>query len=189
MKVRCESVQTRSVTGTRRHEALRHTRAVCRRTERRDCPSQPRIRAWSRSFMNNAGEEFAGCRDDDRGRIASLIHQIGLHDQCGTKLPWFGSHPWVEVHHVQMPALDLHLRSRDPAAHGCLRKLSMFSFVGVRATMHGFLNLMPQPLLCSLLFEGLQRGSQHPGHCRDPQFLPQPFGLLLFFFWIPQWLP
>ncbi len=42
-------------TGTRRREALRHTRAVCRRAEWRDCPSQPRIRACSRSVMNNAG--------------------------------------------------------------------------------------------------------------------------------------
>jgi hypothetical protein len=33
MKVRRESVQTRSETGTRRREALRHTRAVCRRAE------------------------------------------------------------------------------------------------------------------------------------------------------------
>ena len=55
MKVRCESVQTRSETGTRSREVRRHTRAVCRRAERRDCPSQPRIRACSRSFMNNAG--------------------------------------------------------------------------------------------------------------------------------------
>ena len=54
MKVRRESVQTRSETGTWRREALRHTRAECRRAERRDCPSQPRIRAYSRSFMNNA---------------------------------------------------------------------------------------------------------------------------------------
>jgi len=51
MKVRRESAQTRSETGTRRRKALRHTRAVCRRAERRDCPSQPRIRACSRSFM------------------------------------------------------------------------------------------------------------------------------------------
>ena len=56
MKVRRASVQTRSETGTRRYEALRHTRAVCRRAERRDCPPQPRIRACSRSFMNNAGQ-------------------------------------------------------------------------------------------------------------------------------------
>ncbi len=42
-------------TGARRREALRHIRAVCRRAERRDCPSQPRIRACSRSIMNNAG--------------------------------------------------------------------------------------------------------------------------------------
>src|SRR5207247_8002742 len=55
MNVRRESVQTRSETGTKRREALRHTRAVCRRAKRRDCPSQPRIRAYSRSFMNNAG--------------------------------------------------------------------------------------------------------------------------------------
>ena len=53
--VRRESVQTRCETGTRRREALRHTRAVCRRAERRDCPSQPRIHACNRSFMNNAG--------------------------------------------------------------------------------------------------------------------------------------
>jgi len=51
MKVRRESAQTRSETGTRRHEALRHTLAVCRRAEGRDCPSQPRIRGCSRSFM------------------------------------------------------------------------------------------------------------------------------------------
>ena len=55
MKVRCESVRTRSETGTRSREVRRHTRAVCRRAERRDCQSQPRIRACSRSFMNNAG--------------------------------------------------------------------------------------------------------------------------------------
>jgi len=57
MKVRRESVQTRSETGTRRREDLRHTRAVCRRAERQDCPSQPRIRACSRSVMNHAGQE------------------------------------------------------------------------------------------------------------------------------------
>jgi len=51
MKVRGESVQTRRETDTWRREALRHTRAVCRRAERRDCPSQPRIRACSRNFM------------------------------------------------------------------------------------------------------------------------------------------
>jgi len=39
MTVRRESVQTRSETGTRRYEALRHTRAVCRWAERWDCPS------------------------------------------------------------------------------------------------------------------------------------------------------
>jgi len=55
MKVRRERVQTRRETGTRRREALKHTRAVCRRAERRDCPSQPRIRACSRSFMKDAG--------------------------------------------------------------------------------------------------------------------------------------
>ena len=55
MKIRRESVQTRSEIGSRRREALRHTRAVCRRAERRDCPSQPRIRACSRSSMNHAG--------------------------------------------------------------------------------------------------------------------------------------
>src|SRR5713101_3643298 len=55
MKVRRESVQTRSETDTRRREALRHTRAVCRRAERQDCPSQLRIQACSRSFMNIAG--------------------------------------------------------------------------------------------------------------------------------------
>jgi len=51
MKVRRESVQMRSEMGTRKREALRHTRAVCLRASRRDCPSQPRIRACSRSFM------------------------------------------------------------------------------------------------------------------------------------------
>ena len=56
MKIRRESVQTQSETGTRWREALRHTRAVCRRAERRDCLSQPRIRACSRNFMNNAGK-------------------------------------------------------------------------------------------------------------------------------------
>lgn len=65
----------------------------------------------------------------------------------------------------------------------------MFSFIGVRATPHGFMDLMPNPLLRGLLFEGLQRGPQHPGLCRDVQLLPQPFDLLLFFFLIPQWLP
>jgi hypothetical protein len=63
MKVRRESVQTRSETGTRRREVLRHTRAVCRRAERRDCPSQPRIHACSRNSMNNAGQ---GNVDDDQ---------------------------------------------------------------------------------------------------------------------------
>jgi hypothetical protein len=38
MKVRRESVRTRSETGIRRREDLRHTRAVCRRADRRDCP-------------------------------------------------------------------------------------------------------------------------------------------------------
>src|SRR3989442_12449055 len=42
-------------TGTRKREALRHTRAVCRRAERRGCPSHPRIRACSRRLRNNAG--------------------------------------------------------------------------------------------------------------------------------------
>jgi hypothetical protein len=56
MKVRCESVQTQREAGTRRREVLRHTRAVCRRAEWRDCPSQPRIRAYSRNFMNNAAK-------------------------------------------------------------------------------------------------------------------------------------
>jgi len=51
MKVRRESVQTCGETGTRSREALRHTRAVCRRAERRDCSAQPRIYACSRSFM------------------------------------------------------------------------------------------------------------------------------------------
>ena len=37
MKVRSESVQTRSETDARRREAVRHTHAVCRRAERRDC--------------------------------------------------------------------------------------------------------------------------------------------------------
>ena len=55
VKVRRESVQTQSETGTRRRETLRHTRAVYRRAERRDCPSQPHIRTCSRSLMNNAG--------------------------------------------------------------------------------------------------------------------------------------
>ena len=55
MKVRRESVQTQSETGTRSREGLRHTRAVCRRAEWRDCPLEPRIRACSRRFMNNAG--------------------------------------------------------------------------------------------------------------------------------------
>src|SRR5262245_3578713 len=56
MKVRRESLQTRSETGTRRREALRHTHAVCRRTERRDCSSQPCLRVCSRKFMNHAGQ-------------------------------------------------------------------------------------------------------------------------------------
>ena len=55
MTVRSESVRTHGKTGTRKREALRHTRAVCRRAERRDCPSQSRIRACSRNVMNNAG--------------------------------------------------------------------------------------------------------------------------------------
>jgi hypothetical protein len=38
-EVRRESVETRSEMGTRSREVLRHTRAVCRRTERRDCLS------------------------------------------------------------------------------------------------------------------------------------------------------
>ena len=57
MKVRRESAQTRGETDTRRREALRHTHVVCRRAEWRDCPSQPRIRACSRSLMNIAGQE------------------------------------------------------------------------------------------------------------------------------------
>ena len=39
MKVRRESIQTRSEMSPRSREALRHTRAVCRRAERRDCLS------------------------------------------------------------------------------------------------------------------------------------------------------
>ena len=46
-----------SETGTRNREPLKHTRAVCRRAERRDCPSQPRIHACSSSFVNNVGKE------------------------------------------------------------------------------------------------------------------------------------
>jgi hypothetical protein len=55
MKVRREGVQTRSEAGTQRRKAPRHTLAVCRRVERRDCPSQSRIRAYCRSCMNNTG--------------------------------------------------------------------------------------------------------------------------------------
>jgi len=56
MKVRRQSVQTRSETGTwrpvdRHREEECQSPTVCRGTEGRDCPSQPRIRACSRSFM------------------------------------------------------------------------------------------------------------------------------------------
>jgi hypothetical protein len=79
MKVRCESVQTRSETGTRSREALRHTRAVCRRAERRDCPSQPRIHACSRSFMNNAGSS-----DVRRSRNRVVVHMM-IYDVPATR--------------------------------------------------------------------------------------------------------
>jgi hypothetical protein len=79
MKVRRESVQTRSETGTRKREALRHTRAVCRRAERRDCPSQPRIHACSRSFMNNAGSS-----DVRRSRNRVVVH-IMIYDVSATR--------------------------------------------------------------------------------------------------------
>ena len=46
---------SRSSDGDRHQEEGCQSPAVCRRAERRDCPSQPRIRACSRSFMNNAG--------------------------------------------------------------------------------------------------------------------------------------
>jgi hypothetical protein len=72
MKVRRESVQTRSETGTRRREALRHTRAVCRRAERRDCQSQLRIRACSRSVMNNAGSHLGEERFHGEADIRGL---------------------------------------------------------------------------------------------------------------------
>jgi len=38
MRILRDSVQTRSKTGTRRREVLKHTRALCRTTERRGCP-------------------------------------------------------------------------------------------------------------------------------------------------------
>ena len=79
MKVRRESVQTRNETSTRRREALKHTRAVCRRAERRDSPSQPRIRACSRSFMNNAGS--SGVR---RSRNRVVIHMM-IYDVSATR--------------------------------------------------------------------------------------------------------
>jgi len=78
MKVRRESVWTRSETSTRTHEALRHTRAVCRRAERRDCPSQPRIHACSRSFMNNAGSS-----DVRRSRNRVVVHMM-IYDVSAT---------------------------------------------------------------------------------------------------------
>ena len=79
MKVRRESVWTRSETGTRSREALRHTRAVCRRAERRDCPSQPRIHACSRSFMNNAGSS-----DVRRSRNRVVVHMM-IYDVSATR--------------------------------------------------------------------------------------------------------
>jgi hypothetical protein len=48
-------------TDTRRREA------VCRRAERRDCPSQPRIRARSRNFMNIAGYKVIVLNGDEDG--------------------------------------------------------------------------------------------------------------------------
>jgi hypothetical protein len=75
MKVRRESVQTRSETGTQSREALRHTRAVCRRAERRDCPSQLRIRACSRSFMNHAGSHLG------EERVHGVADIWGLEDR------------------------------------------------------------------------------------------------------------
>ena len=41
--------------GDRRQKEGRQSPTVCRRAERRDCPSQPRIRACSRNVMNNTG--------------------------------------------------------------------------------------------------------------------------------------
>ena len=61
MKVRCERVQTRRETGTRSRKGLKHTRAVCRRAERRDCLPQPRIRACSSRLMNHAGSVREVC--------------------------------------------------------------------------------------------------------------------------------
>jgi len=45
MTVRRESVQMRRETGTRRRKALRHTRAVCHRTERGETVRHSRISA------------------------------------------------------------------------------------------------------------------------------------------------
>jgi len=52
MTIRRESAQSPGATGSQSREGLRHTRSVYRRAERRDFPSQPRIRAYIRSFMN-----------------------------------------------------------------------------------------------------------------------------------------
>jgi hypothetical protein len=75
MKVRRESVQTRSETSTRRREALKHARAVCRGAERRNSPSQPRIRACSRSFMNNAGSSGVR-RSCNRVVVHMMIYDV-----------------------------------------------------------------------------------------------------------------
>jgi hypothetical protein len=48
---------SRSSDGGRHQEEGCQPPPVCRRAERRDCPSQPRIHACSRSFVNNAGKE------------------------------------------------------------------------------------------------------------------------------------
>jgi hypothetical protein len=85
MKVRRESVQTRSETSTRRREALKHARAVCRGAERRNSPSQPRIRACSRSFMNNAGS--SGVR---RPRNRVVVHMM-IYAVSATRADAFSS--------------------------------------------------------------------------------------------------
>jgi len=51
MKGRLESVQTRIETGTRRREARKAYSHSTPKGWMQDCPSQPRIRAYSRSFI------------------------------------------------------------------------------------------------------------------------------------------
>ena len=85
MKIRRESVQTLSETGTWRREALRHARAVCRRAERRACPSQPRIRACSKGVAYRpTGSDGPSTGTAMAVRFIALFK--GEHIQCGIAL-------------------------------------------------------------------------------------------------------